>query len=108
MKNRVRTKKQLITELERLRKKTTEIIDSEKKIEDARLFAESVIATIREPLLVLDANLRVIMANRSFYRTFKTKPKETEGRFIYKLGEGEWNIPELRKLLENILPQYFF
>ena len=105
MKNRVRTKKQLITELERLRKKTTEIIDSEKKIEDARLFAESVIATIREPLLVLDANLRVIMANRSFYRTFKTKPKETEGRFIYKLGEGEWNIPELRKLLENILPQ---
>jgi chemotaxis protein methyltransferase CheR len=61
--------------------------------------------SIREPLVVLDSNLKVVKANRSFYRTFNVKPDETEGILIYDLGNGQWNIPKLRELLEDILPQ---
>ena len=63
----------------------------------------SIFATIREPLLVLDASLRVQAASRSFYQTFQVTPSVTEGRFLYQLGKGEWDIPELRTLLEEIL-----
>ena len=69
------------------------------------LAMKSVLATIREPLLVLDSALRVRTANRSFCRTFKVTPEITEGHFLYQLGQGEWDIPELRKLLEEILPR---
>jgi two-component system CheB/CheR fusion protein len=68
-------------------------------------FAENIIATVREPLVILDRDLRVVSANRSFYRTFKVTPKETEQQLLYNLGNGQWNIPKLRKLLEEILPQ---
>ena len=61
--------------------------------------------TIREPLLVLTADLKVISANQSFYQTFKVIPEETEGRFIYSVGNHQWDIPALRKLLEEIVPQ---
>jgi transcriptional regulator with GAF, ATPase, and Fis domain len=61
--------------------------------------------SIREPLVVLDSNLKVVKANHSFYRTFNAKPDETEGILIYDLGNGQWNIPKLRELLEDILPQ---
>ncbi|MGA8178737.1 MAG: sigma 54-interacting transcriptional regulator, partial [Desulfobacterales bacterium] len=61
--------------------------------------------SIREPLVVLDSNLKVVKANDSFYRTFNAKPDETEGILIYDLGNGQWNIPKLRELLEDILPQ---
>ena len=74
--------------------------------ERARLLAESIVATVREPLLVLDGQLHVQMANRSFYDLFRVKPEDTEGRFIYKLGNGQWDIPELRELLEKILPAH--
>ena len=74
--------------------------------ECARLLAESIVATVREPLLVLDGELHVQMANRSFYDLFRVKPEDTEGRFIYKLGKGQWDIPELRELLEKILPAH--
>ena len=60
---------------------------------------------MREPLLVLNADLHVRSANRSFYETFQVEPPETEGRFIYDLGDGQWNIPALRTLLEEIIPQ---
>lgn len=73
-------------------------------LQDARDFAESVIATIREPLLVLDEQLEVVAANRSFYKVFRVQPRETIGRKVYHLGNGQWNIPELRRLLEDILP----
>jgi len=63
----------------------------------------SIFATIREPLLVLDASLRVQTASRSFYQTFQVTPSVTEGRFLYQLGKGEWDIPELRTLLEEVL-----
>ena len=71
-------------------------------IQDAREYAESIIKTIREPLIVLDADLKVISASRSFYRFFKVKAGETEKRFIYDLGNRQWDIPKLRGLLEEI------
>jgi len=74
-------------------------------IQKARDFAEQIVETIHEPLLVLDADLRVVSANRAFYRTFQVSPKETEGRLIYDLGNRQWDIPRLRQLLEDILPQ---
>jgi hypothetical protein len=65
---------------------------------------ESIIETVREPLLVLDAGLMILFANRSFYKTFKVLPKETIGIFICELGNRQWNIPELLRLLVEILP----
>ena len=70
-----------------------------------RQIEENIVQTVREPLIVLDADLRVISANKSFYRSFKVNPKETKGRLIYDLGNRQWNIPKLRKLLEEILPK---
>jgi PAS domain S-box-containing protein len=70
-----------------------------------RMIEESIVDTVREPLIVLDADLRVISANKSFYRSFKVNPKETQGRLIYDLGNRQWNIPKLRQLLEEILPK---
>jgi two-component system, chemotaxis family, CheB/CheR fusion protein len=67
--------------------------------------AEAIVNTVREPLLILDHELRVRSANRSFYVDFQVTPEETEGRFVYELGNGQWNIPRLRTLLEEILPQ---
>ena len=68
-------------------------------------FSESIINTIREPLIVLDQDLRVVTASRSFYEFFKVKPEETVGQLIYDLGNKQWDIPKLRELLETILPQ---
>ncbi len=68
-------------------------------------YAESIINTVREPLIVLDQDLRVVSASRSFYAGFKVKPAETIGQFIYDLGNKQWDIPKLRELLETILPQ---
>ena len=68
-------------------------------------YAESIIDTIREPLIVLDQDLRVVKVNRSFYKFFKVKPQDTVGNLIYDLGNKQWDIPKLRELLETILPQ---
>src|SRR5579871_1262359 len=67
--------------------------------------ADSIVDTVREPLLVLSADLRVRKANRSFFRTFKVSPEETVGQRIYDLGNQQWDIPLLRKLLEEVLPE---
>lgn len=72
--------------------------------QEAREFAEAIVETVREPLLVLDAELRVQRANRAFYRYFQVEPADTERCRIFELGEGQWNIPALRKLLEELLP----
>ncbi len=69
-------------------------------------FAEAIVETVREPLVILSQNLRVMKANKMFYETFHVESKETEGRLFYDLGHGEWNIPKLRELLENILPAH--
>jgi PAS domain S-box-containing protein len=68
-------------------------------------FAEDIVETIREPLLVLDKNRRVLSANPAFYRTFHVDPEETQGVLVYELGNGQWDIPRLRQLLEEILPE---
>ena len=83
----------------------TERRQAEMAIDSAREYAESIVMTVREPLLVLDAQLHVRTANRSFYKTFQVTPAETEGRFLYSLGDGQWDIPALRTLLEEILPR---
>ena len=68
-------------------------------------YAVNIVNTIRESLLVLDADLKIIFANRNFYQVFKTIPGETIGRYIYDVGNKQWDIPRLRELLENILPE---
>jgi diguanylate cyclase (GGDEF)-like protein/PAS domain S-box-containing protein len=78
--------------------------NEEKRLRDALEYSDAIIATVREPLLVLDKELRIITANRSFYRTFQVNPEETEKRLIYDLGNRQWDIPRLRELLEDILP----
>jgi PAS domain S-box-containing protein len=72
---------------------------------DALEYAESIVDTVREPLLVLDGDLRIKTASRSFYRTFGVSREETDERLVYEIGNGQWNIPALKKLLEEILPQ---
>jgi transcriptional regulator with GAF, ATPase, and Fis domain len=66
---------------------------------------DNILGSVREPLVVLDSDLKVVKANHSFYRTFKVKPEGTEGVLIYDLGNRQWDIPKLRELLEDILPQ---
>jgi len=68
-------------------------------------YAESIINTVREPLIALDQDLRVVKVSNSFYEFFKVKPEETVGQLIYDLGNKQWDIPKLRELLETILPQ---
>ena len=75
-------------------------------IDDGRALAEAIVDTLREPLLVLDKDLRVVAASRSFYLTFMVNRQDVQGRPIYALGDGQWNIPSLRLLLEEILPQH--
>jgi two-component system CheB/CheR fusion protein len=88
------------------RKTAADKIESlNQSLQEARDYAEGIIATLREPLLVLNQDLRVISANRSFYRTFEVNPESTEGRFIYDLGNRQWDIPALRELLERIIPE---
>lgn len=71
-----------------------------------RSVEEAIVDTVREPLIVLDDALRVVVASRSFYRAFETTPQETEGLPLYELGEGQWDIPALRELLARVLPNH--
>ncbi len=68
-------------------------------------FAEAIVETVREPLVILNHNLKVVSANKAFYETFQATQQETKDRLIYDLGDGQWNIPKLRELLDNILPK---
>jgi two-component sensor histidine kinase len=78
-----------------------QFIDSQ----DASALAHAIVDTVREPFVVLDEDLRVVAASRSFYRTFTVEPGETQGKLLYELGDGEWNTPKLRTLLGKILPE---
>lgn len=71
-------------------------------------YIRTVVDVVREPVLILDKDLRIRAANVPFYRTFQVDAKETENKIIYELGNGQWNIPSLRKLLEDILPKNTF
>ncbi len=77
-----------------------------KSIHDGRTLAEAIVDTIREPLLILDDDLRVVAASRSFYRAFRVTRQDTQGRMLYELGDGQWNIPALRELLERAVSQH--
>jgi PAS domain S-box-containing protein len=123
MKKNAKTKHQFPLEIEELRmrldaterrlQEANEIIKVEiaerKRAEEtfmkAQKYAESIVETIREPLVVLTADLRVTSANRSFYQTFKVMPEETEGEFIYNIGNRQWDVPVLREFLEKIIPK---
>jgi PAS domain-containing protein len=74
-------------------------------VEDIKNNAQIIVDTIREPLRILDAILRVQSANHAFYRTFQVSVSESEGRLIYALGNGQWEIPDLRTLLDDIVPK---
>ena len=118
MEDERKTKAQLIEELVILREKAlasvTEdaqhLLDiSERKhlmrvAQDAREYAENIVSTIREPLLVLDGELKIVSASRAFFQTYEVTPEETEGQLLYDLGNRQWDIPKLRELLEDVLP----
>jgi two-component system CheB/CheR fusion protein len=81
-------------------------VDSLKRsLDQTREYADTIVETAREPILVLNSSLQVTAANPAFYRTFDVSREETEKRLIYELGNGQWNIPGLRELLEEIVPR---
>ncbi|MBW1803369.1 MAG: PAS domain-containing protein, partial [Deltaproteobacteria bacterium] len=95
-------KKQSIKEFEQ----TVKALGNDKRKLQAFIeIFENILGSVREPLVVLDSDLKVVKANHSFYRTFKVKSEGTEGVLIYDLGNRQWDIPKLRELLEDILPQ---
>jgi len=71
-------------------------------------YIKTLVDVVHEPILILDKNFRVIAANEPFYRLFQVEAKNTEQKIVYELGNGQWNIPALRKLLEDILPENTF
>ena len=75
-------------------------------VADACALAQSIVDTVREPVIVLDKELRVIAASRSFYSAFEVSPEETQKKPLYVLGDGQWDIPKLRLLLEKIIPEH--
>lgn len=89
-------------------KKTVENDFFERLWEESWIYIKTVVDVMREPILILDKDLRVMAANEPFYRMFQVEEKDTETKIIYELGNGQWNIPTLRKLLEDILPKNTF
>jgi two-component system, chemotaxis family, CheB/CheR fusion protein len=86
-----------------------EQVEALKASDEARRFAEAIVDTVREPLLVLDGKLSVLTANRSFYETFRLRAEDVEGQSIYEICEGAWDIAALRTLLdESIRKRHFF
>jgi PAS domain S-box-containing protein len=84
----------------------TERRKSERALAKSLAYADDIIATLREPFVVLDSDLRVKTANRSFYDSFHVSKDETENRLVYDLGNGQWNIPALRSLLDEVLSRH--
>lgn len=80
----------------------------EKQWEESWTYIKTIVDVVREPVLILDKELRVLVANHAFYEKFQVNLKETENKIVYELGNGQWDIPSLRRLLENILPQNTF
>ena len=92
-----KNKEKLLKEIRLLKKRIKELTIQKD-------LSENILDGARDPLIVLDGDLRVLAANNSFYDTFRVNPKETIGKLIYDLGNKQWNIPELRTLLESIIP----
>ncbi|MET0779208.1 MAG: PAS domain-containing protein [Candidatus Saccharimonadales bacterium] len=79
--------------------------ESNDQLKASRDFSEAIIQTVRESLLILGSDLRVKNASDSFYKTFRVTPEATMDKHIYDLGDGQWKIPQLRSLLEDVLPK---
>ncbi|MCK9615377.1 MAG: PAS domain-containing protein [Candidatus Omnitrophica bacterium] len=79
--------------------------NKQQEIQEAREYAECIINAVREPLVVLDQDLKIISVSNSFYDIFKVKPEETIGKLIYDVGNRQWDVSKLRELLETILPK---
>src|ERR1700674_3243358 len=75
------------------------------EIQDAGTLAHAIVDTVREPLIVLDQEVRIVAASRSFYLTFNVNAEDTQGKLLYDLGDGQWDIPKLRLLLGKIVPK---
>jgi PAS domain S-box-containing protein len=99
------TERRLQEANEKLQAQIAERQRVEQTSEKVQKYTESIGGTIREPLIVLTPDLRVISANHSFYETFHVTSKETEGKFIFDIGNHQWDIPALRELLEEIIPK---
>ena len=80
--------------------------DVVRHVKDGHSLANAIVNTVREALIVLDRDLRVVAANRSFYQTFGANPQDTQGQLFYDLDSGQWNIPALRRFLEEVIPQH--
>lgn len=89
-------------------KKTNKSYIAENVWRTSWTYIRTVVDTVREPFIVLDKDLRVITANETFYQVFQTSIENTENKLLYELGDGQWDIPSLRKLLEEILPKDTF
>jgi two-component system CheB/CheR fusion protein len=97
---------ELTTTNDELRYRNHELKSASDEVARARDFAQAIVETMSEPLLVLEADLRITLANRAFYQTFQTSPDITIGTKLYALGNEQWNIPALRELLEKLVPQH--
>ena len=97
------TYEELEQKLKELEKQISDMSAFETTNKGTREPAERILSIVRQPFLALDAELKVIFANRSFYQVFKVSRQETEGQLLYDLGNGQWNIPKLRKRIEDIL-----
>jgi hypothetical protein len=80
----------------------------ERSWEESWTYIKTVVDVVHEPVLILDKDLRVLVANSPFYKLFQVEPSDTENKIVYELGNGQWDIPKLRKLIEDILPKNSF
>ena len=101
-----RTSENLIAGLVLIFSDITQQKQAEQRSEAARQYAEAIVETVREPLVILDSALRVISANPAFYRTFQLASADVTAQPLYELAQGQWNIPRLRQLLEDIMVQH--
>jgi formate hydrogenlyase transcriptional activator len=99
------TERRLQETNEILQARIAECKRAEETLKKIHNYAESIVETIREPLIVLTPDLKVISANHSFYKTFQVTPKDTKGEYIFGIGNHQWDIPALRELLEEIIPK---
>lgn len=91
--------------MDKLKSSSKVKIDADEIWEVAWTYIRTVVDTVREPFLILDASLKILSANKTFYSVFQVTELETEGKLVYKIGNGQWNIPKLKILLEDILPK---
>jgi len=97
------SKEELQSAIEELSTTNDELLKRNMELKQSRTYAEAIIETMHSPLLVLTSNFQVRMANKAFYQTFKLTRENTEGRFIYELGNNAWEIPSLREQLDELL-----